>query len=562
MLAVAGLFLAGLALFFFGVAGIRTNLQQITGRRFRRLLTRWTRHGALAGAWGFLFGAITQSATAVSFILAGLIAGGSLNVSRALMVVGWANVGTAVLVFLAAINVQLAVLYVVGLTGLAVTFDVAPRFKPGLSALFSIGLLFFGLNLMKQAFAPLPGFPWFQTVAESARGSEIAAAALGMLLRTVVQSSSAIAVLALILSHAGLLTDTQLVMVIFGAAIGVTLSSYLLSSELKGIPRQIVLFHGGINGVAGLLCVGLALFERATGWPLILSWIAHAPGDADNRLSFAFLFVMLVVAGVAAASARRAPAWLNRWSPPTFEQGLSQPRYLQNEALHDPEAALDLAEQEEEALLARMPAYLEAARALRGGRGATVPPAAMQRETVPPAVMQRETVPPAVMHRATLPPEAMHRALAAVAKAIEEFGTGLADQHLSRASSSRLLALERRLGLLEALNDSLHAFAAGAAEQTHDGPIGTLIDNLVEAADTVLGTAIDCWKTRDEDDLATFAAMTEDRGTMMERIRRTYAEGDAGLEHKDKAGLFHLTSLFERIIWLLRQVGLSLRERE
>jgi hypothetical protein len=49
---------------------------------------------------------------------------------------------------------------------------------------------------------------------------------------------------------------------------------------------------------------------------------------------------------------------------------------------------------------------------------------------------------------------------------------------------------------------------------------------------------------------------------MMERIRRTYAEGDAGVEHKDKAGLFHLTSLFERIIWLLRQIGLSLRERD
>ena len=170
MVALVGLFLAGLALFFFGVSGIRTNLQQLTGRRFRRLLARWTAHRALAGAWGFVFGAITQSATAVSFILAGLIAGGSLTVSRALMIVGWANVGTAVLVFLAAIDMQLAVLYVVGLTGLAVAFDVAPRFKPGLAALFSVGLLFFGLNLMKQAFVPLPAFHWFQTAAEFARG--------------------------------------------------------------------------------------------------------------------------------------------------------------------------------------------------------------------------------------------------------------------------------------------------------------------------------------------------------------------------------------------------------
>ena len=65
---------------------------------------------------------------------------------------------------------------------------------------------------------------------------------------------------------------------------------------------------------------------------------------------------------------------------------------------------------------------------------------------------------------------------------------------------------------------------------------------------------VDCWKTRDEGDLATVAAMTEDRGMMMAGIRRTYGEGDAGL--------FHLTSLFERIIWLLRQIGLSLGEKK
>ena len=368
MVAVVGQCLAGLALFFLGVSGSQTNLQQLTGRRFRRLLARWTKHGALAGAWGFIFGAVTQSAIAVSFILAGLIAGGALTVSRALMIVGWANVGTAVLVFLAAIDVQLAVLYVVGLTGLAVAFDVAPRFKPGLAALFSIGLLFLGLNLMKQVFAPLPGFHWFQTVAEFSRGSEIAAAVFGMLLRTVIHSSSAIAVLAVILSHAGLLTDTQIIMLIFGSGIGVTLSSYLLSSEMKGIPRQIVLFHGAINGVAGLLCVGLTLIERATGWPLILSWVAAAPGGANARLSFAYLFVMLGVAGMAAVSARRAPAWLNRWSPPTVEQGLSQPRHLQNEALNDPDAALDLAEREEESLLARLPAYLNPPGSAGGAR--------------------------------------------------------------------------------------------------------------------------------------------------------------------------------------------------
>jgi len=527
---LVGQFLAGLALFFFGVAGIRSNLQQLTGRKFRRLLTRGTGHGVLAAAWGVVLGAITQSATAVSFILAGLIAGGTLTVPRALMIVGWANVGTAVLVFLATVDFQLAVLYVLGVTGLAVAFEIAPRLEAGFAAAFSAALLLFGLSLMKEAFAPLPGFDWFQAASEFVRGSEMAAAAFGMLLRTVIQSSSAIAVLAVVLSHAGLLTEPQMVMMIFGSAIGVGLSSFLLSSELKGVPRQIVLFHGGVNSVSGLVCMGLALVERVTGWPLVLSWVAAVPGGLGTRLSFAYLFLMVGAGTAAVLSARRAPAWLNRWSPPTIEQGLSQPRYLQEEAVHDPETALELLEREELELLAGATAHLEAARLARAGSDVALPPAVI------------------------------HRAFATIARTAQEYGTTLADQQLSRAASLRLLALERRLGLLEALNDNLRDFAVGAAGHRGTGAIGALIDNLIEATDTVLLTAVDGWKTRDADDLATLTAMTEDRGTLMERIRRRASGEHDGVAPEDEAALFHLTSLFERIIWLLRQIGVSLRE--
>jgi hypothetical protein len=46
---------------------------------------------------------------------------------------------------------------------------------------------------------------------------------------------------------------------------------------------------------------------------------------------------------------------------------------------------------------------------------------------------------------------------------------------------------------------------------------------------------------------------------MMERLRRTYqgitGEGDKG----QNAALFYETTLFERAVWLVRQVGLSLK---
>ena len=52
-------------------------------------------------------------------------------------------------------------------------------------------------------------------------------------------------------------------------------------------------------------------------------------------------------------------------------------------------------------------------------------------------------------------------------------------------------------------------------------------------------------------------AMTADRGEMMERLRREMlAASGPVLDHGRKSDLFYLTSLFERVVWLLRQFAL------
>src|SRR5262245_38831153 len=98
-------FLGGLAFFFLGAEGIRSNLKQLASRRFRQVMSRVTGRAYLAGVWGLLFGAVTQSATAVSFIIVGMISSGLLTLQRALLIIAMANLGTVALVFLAAINI-------------------------------------------------------------------------------------------------------------------------------------------------------------------------------------------------------------------------------------------------------------------------------------------------------------------------------------------------------------------------------------------------------------------------------------------------------------------------
>ncbi len=230
---ILALFLAGLGLFFTGVDAVRTNLQQLSSRRFRQLLTRLTNRPLLAALAGAGFGALTQSATAVAFILSGMVSTGLITLRRALPVVAAANVGTAVLVFLAAFDFRLAVLYLIGVTGLLLSFRVLTRHDAVLGALFGIGLLFFGLDLMKRAVGPLPSYDWFRALVAFLGESALAPLLLGIATRMLIQSSSAIGVIAIALNHAGLFSAQQAMLLICGAGPGLALSGYFLGNATR-----------------------------------------------------------------------------------------------------------------------------------------------------------------------------------------------------------------------------------------------------------------------------------------------------------------------------------------
>src|SRR5580658_5072123 len=109
MIESIALYLAGLSFFFSGMAGISENLRQMSGQRFRVLLAHATNRPLRAGLLGAIAGAVTQSTSVVAFILSGMISTGLLALDRALIVVACANIGTALLVFIAAVDLHLPI---------------------------------------------------------------------------------------------------------------------------------------------------------------------------------------------------------------------------------------------------------------------------------------------------------------------------------------------------------------------------------------------------------------------------------------------------------------------
>jgi phosphate:Na+ symporter len=189
-----------------------------------------------------------------------------LPLRQALIVLAWSNIGTAVLVFIAALDLHLPILYVIGISGLLLAFKLAKN--PAIAGLLSVGLVFFGLEMMKQAFNPVASTTGFAVVARFFARWPYSAFLLGAVLRSFIHSSSSVAAIAITINKGGQLGEFPAMMVIAGLGLGTALASYMLSSNLRGAPRQIAMYQALTNTTAGFVIAALLVLERVTDAPV------------------------------------------------------------------------------------------------------------------------------------------------------------------------------------------------------------------------------------------------------------------------------------------------------
>ncbi|MFD1381112.1 Na/Pi cotransporter family protein [Fodinicurvata halophila] len=215
-------FFAGLGLLFIGIHFIADNLKRLTGRNFRRRVTAATRSHASAAAVGVLAGGLTQSSNAVTLIAISMIQAGLTGVSAAMPLVAWSNVGTAGLVLLSAVDLRVMVLFLLGLVGMAYYFNIdrSQKYRHVAGALLGIGLLFFGLQLMKEGAAPLRDMEWVVHLLQVTARFDLLEFITGLLFALLLQSSATVTIIAVSMVSLGILTFDQTILLVLGAGLG------------------------------------------------------------------------------------------------------------------------------------------------------------------------------------------------------------------------------------------------------------------------------------------------------------------------------------------------------
>jgi hypothetical protein len=212
------------------------------------------------------------------------------------------------------------------------------------------------------------------------------------------------------------------------------------------------------------------------------------------------------------------------------EEDLAKPQFLHPKMLDEGRTAHDLVVKEQVRLFSRLTAYFDVARSRTEA-----------------ALASLETLGQAN--------RSLHEQ---IERALEE----LVNRHPDPGLSGRLLARLELGKTLRALEDSLRSFAERAPDTGASAPLRTLGASMVEALDGILLTALEASRAPEGEEMEWLLRLTDDRSEMMDRVRREHLSTENALSRDEKATLLHLTGLFERIVWLFRQVGQNLERWE
>jgi len=262
-LPIAMAVIGGLGIFMLGMKYMSEGMQAVAGNSLRRLISLVTNNRLLAVGAGTLVTMLVQSSSVTTVIVVGLVNAGLMQLHQAIGVIVGANIGTTITGWILVLNIGDYGLPLLGIGALFYLFTRKDRPRFIAMAVMGLGMIFFGLELMKDGFAPLAAnqafvdaFAWFY--ADSYFGV-LRAVLVGCILTLVVQSSSATLGITIGLASTGVIPFTTAAALVLGENIGTTITAVLASLGVNAEAKRAAYGHVLFN-VVGVLWI-TAVFQ-------------------------------------------------------------------------------------------------------------------------------------------------------------------------------------------------------------------------------------------------------------------------------------------------------------
>lgn len=253
--------IGGLAIFLLGMHNMSNGMQAVAGAKMRQLINAVTNNRFMALGVGFLVTAIIQSSSVTSVMVVGFVNAGLMTLTQALGIIMGANVGTTVTGWILVMQIGKYGLPTLGIAGLFYLFSKEDRIRYTSMMIMGVGMVFFGLELMKNGFKPIRDIPQFTDLfakftPDTVLGL-ILCALTGAIVTAIVQSSSATVGITMGMATTGVITYETSVALVLGMNIGTTITAFLASLGATTNAKRAAYGHSIFNILGVLLILPL-----------------------------------------------------------------------------------------------------------------------------------------------------------------------------------------------------------------------------------------------------------------------------------------------------------------
>ena len=239
--------IGGLGLFLLGMKNMSDGVQAVAGAGLRRMISVATNNRFLATVVGVIVTCLVQSSSITTVMVVGFVNSGLMQLGQAIGVIMGANVGTTITGWILVLKIGKYGLPLLGVGALGYLFTKGDRWRYWAMVIMGLGMIFFGLELMKDACAIIRKSPdfeaWFQTFQADNYFGVLKCALAGCVLTMLVQSSSATLGITISLAFQGVITYETAAALVLGENIGTTITAILASLGATTMARRAAYFH-------------------------------------------------------------------------------------------------------------------------------------------------------------------------------------------------------------------------------------------------------------------------------------------------------------------------------
>jgi phosphate:Na+ symporter len=281
--------IGGLGIFLLGMKNMSDGMQAVAGNSLRRLIGAVTNNRIAATIVGVVVTCVVQSSSVTTVMVVGFVNSGVMSLGQAIGVIMGANIGTTITGWILVLKIGKYGLPLLGGAAFCFLFARSERWRYWAMALMGVGMIFFGLELMKDACSIIKQMPdfeaWFKTFEADSYVGVLKCAMIGCVMTTLVQSSSATLGITISLASQGVITYETAAALVLGENIGTTITAFLASLGATVNARRAAYFHVIFN-LMGVLWI-TAIFS----WYIeLVQWIIDSnvatPEIVDGKETF------------------------------------------------------------------------------------------------------------------------------------------------------------------------------------------------------------------------------------------------------------------------------------